>query len=210
MNHTVRVTLFLFAAFSSIACPGPTTGDGDTDGGATTGTDGGATTADEPTGTETGGENAAGCAAIIKEYTLQSEEWCRCYVAEGDYPDVATCMLDSGLPLSSETQSCMCEAWTDDPDGAAFLQCGPEREKTYTACLKDAQCDRDKAGECLDAALLTTDCPDTSVQTDAKIDLECFDASPFQCTSGEQIPDDWTCNGMKDCKDGSDEPDDCM
>ena len=49
---------------------------------------------------------------------------------------------------------------------------------------------------------------DLSINLHLSIDLECG-GDRFQCQDGQCIPSNMECNGMFDCKDGSDEGNNC-
>ncbi len=172
-----------------------------------TGTTDSPTTTDSATGTTaepttTGGDDAlTDCQTWYGEGDKQVQKQCTCEVESGVYPDIRTCLADL-IPVDGD---CECPIYAADPANASWLECLAAAEQAFTVCDAAVACD-DVAGQemCFELFFMY-DCGLPSKASRGERDLQCFDATPFMCGSGEQVPVSYSCDGEPDCMDMSDE-----
>jgi hypothetical protein len=198
-------------AAATTAEPDPTTTTTQSTGTSTTG---GAGTTDATTGeSTTTGTTGDGAAELLKKCmdaaALQAElnvAHCQCDVNIGVYPDVATCL--SLISPDQALTSCGCELYSQLPEVEEFFDCMARPYVEVVMCTADVMCAQDPAPllACLHPFYEQTQgCPSLPKSTTAEVEIQCNMVEPFQCTSGEQIPETWQCNYLIDCMDASEE-----
>ncbi|PCC68824.1 LDL receptor domain-containing protein [Nannocystis exedens] len=182
----------------------PTTGTSTADGTDTTDATGESTTAG--TTGEGAGELLQKCMDTATLPAELNEARCQCNVNIGLYPDVATCL--SFIPPDEALTPCGCELYSQVPEVEEFFDCMTQPYMQIVMCTADVVCAQDPAPllACLQPFYeQTKDCPSLPMSTTAQVEIQCNMIEPFQCTSGEQIPETWQCNDIIDCMDASEE-----
>ncbi|MBZ5710742.1 LDL receptor domain-containing protein [Nannocystis pusilla] len=182
----------------------PTTGTSTTGGTDTTDATGESTTADT-----TGDDAAELLQKCMDTAALQAElnaAQCQCNVNIGLHPDVATCL--SLIPPEQALTPCACELYIQDPGVEEFFDCMTRPYAQVVMCTADVVCAQDPAPllACLQPFYEQLNaCPSLPMSTTAQVEIQCNNVEPFQCASGEQIPETWQCNYIIDCMDASEE-----
>ncbi len=186
----------------STGAPSTSTDDSSTAGSTT---DGDGTTA-SPTSGGTGGGIKEDCDAAAAA-SLQADIYsCGCAVEELMYPTVESCLEAIGSDAEDQAKdACACELKATDPSNASVEACRRAKFETFYACLAPLMCSDSSGRQACFDALLDGSCGSISKQSEGQILLQCEKYPPFMCGSGETIPEVWTCDGMSDCMDGSDE-----
>lgn len=170
----------------------------------TTGVTGGMTSGSTGEGTS-GGPGGGACEAYNKTQVMVAERICTCAVEAGDFPDVQSCLEILTEPPADAM--CRCDTLAAFPESDAAYQCVVDASPALVMCLEAAACG-DQAAQmaCFDAfEMVAGQCPEPSKQADGAVGLQCQGEPAFMCTSGEQVPEYFTCDMEMDCKDGSDE-----
>lgn len=131
---------------------------------------------------------------------------CQCQVDQGAYVDLMSCLTASGGVAATHT--CTCDTYGRYPDARAGLECSDPAQQTALTCLEGVTCTTDTKDfdACINAyftAISTCAAPPKPLI--GEVELTCNAAQPFECGSGETVPDTWTCDQNIDCDDGSDE-----
>lgn len=166
-----------------------------------------ATTGDATTGGTTG--DGALLQRCMETAALQAElnaAHCQCDVNIGAYDDVPTCL--AFIPPPDALTPCGCELYIQDPGAEQFFDCTTPLYAEVVACAADVVCGFDPAPllACLHPFYEKFNaCASLPMAVTAQVELQCNGVAPFDCTSGEQIPETWKCNYNIDCMDASEE-----
>lgn len=197
---------------TSTACPGRPTGDSATDSSSGTTTDAG-TTGAPTTGaavTTTGSGLTAACEGLAAAALHDHQVYCPCAVELGLHPDVATCL--ASYERDDRTYiDCVCTLEIAETTHAEYITCITDAEVAYTTCVTPLSC-QELQGEmewaCFGAYLAArAACGKAFLASTLAVESECHDLPPFTCGSGELVPYSYTCDGVADCIDMSDEAD---
>ena len=167
-------------------------------------------TEDPPTSGTTDGPSDPEIKALCDESFANGkkllEAQCQCQVDLDFYPDLATCLAEQESDPALDT--CTCEVYSQFPELKESLECIGPAQTTATMCAGGVMCTEDPTPlfDCLDPYYEALDtCASPSVNVIGQVEIQCKGATPFLCTSGEEIPDFWKCDYEVQCPDASDE-----
>ncbi|HEY8379425.1 MAG TPA: hypothetical protein VIK91_23195 [Nannocystis sp.] len=188
-----------------------TTGDEPTTGDSATGTTSeGTTTGDSTTGDPTTGDSTTGggdafthCQDVHSALAEQAERQCQCDVEAGYYPDLDTCLAQTG----AFDGACECPLLAGDPGNADHLACLAPVAQAFAECFLAAACDDEAAKElCYKAFVDAYDgCGEPTKSSRGQVEIQCNGEPAFTCGGGEQILEYYVCDEEPDCPDMSDE-----